>query len=98
MTFDADNYENDKEHGCPLVIKYMIYYKRYISYNWLTVGVGIDLDIWVDALKFYRTQGIYVKDYNQFKIDRNYNYQDIITVSKDTIPDYDEKVRKAPVF
>jgi len=44
LTFDADNYENDK-------------------------------------------------DYNQFKIDRNYNYQDIITVSKDTIPDYDEKVK-----
>lgn len=64
----------------------------------MTVGVGIDLDTWVDVLKFYRTQGIYVKDYNQFKIDRNYNYQDIITVSKDTIPDYDEKVRKAPVF
>ena len=36
---------------------------------------------------------IHLKDYNQFKIDRNYNYQDIITVSKDTIPDYDEKVK-----
>ena len=36
---------------------------------------------------------IHLKDYNQFKIDRNYNYQDIITVSKDTISDYDEKVK-----
>ena len=30
--------------------------------------------------------------YAKFKSDRGYNYQDIITVSRNTIPDYDTKV------
>ena len=30
--------------------------------------------------------------YQKFKVDRNYDYEDTVTVSRKTIPDYDIKV------
>ena len=46
----------------------------------------------VECLSFDADNYEIDQSYAKFKSDRGYNYQDIITVSRDTIPDYDKKV------